>query len=187
MNSYRIVASPLGEVLLRARQERLTGVFFTGQKYYPPDVVQPDAHAPGNRALLDRAADELTEYFAGVRQRFSVPMHPSGTAFQQAVWQALAGIPFGATVSYRALAAELGLPPTHARAVGGAVGRNPLSVMVPCHRVVGAAGDLTGYAGGTDRKRALLRLEGVATAPELPLLRRHTGPDGAPAMAISRP
>lgn len=196
MNSYRIVASPLGEVLLRAQQERLTGVFFTGQKYYPAGVVQMSADmagdmagdttrddTPATRRLLDRAADELAEYFAGARQRFSVPMHLAGTAFQQTVWQALADIPFGATVSYRALAAELGLPPTHARAVGGAVGRNPMSVMVPCHRVLGAGGDLTGYAGGTERKRALLRLEGVATAPDLPLLRRKPGPGSAAAIA----
>jgi methylated-DNA-[protein]-cysteine S-methyltransferase len=188
MNRYRIVESPLGEVLLRAREDKLTGVFFAGQKYYPLSAVPPGAHAPQDmpaaRRVLDRAADELAEYFAGARQRFTVPMHLAGTAFQQSVWQALAAIPFGATVSYGALAAELGLPPTHARAIGGAVGRNPLSVMVPCHRVLGACGDLTGYAGGTHRKRALLQLEGVATAPQLPLLRRYRSLDD-PALRAS--
>jgi methylated-DNA-[protein]-cysteine S-methyltransferase len=186
MNSYRIVESPLGEVLLRASEDRLTGVFFAGQKYYPlsavPAGLTPDG-MPAARRVLDRAADELAEYFAGARQRFSVPMQMAGTAFQQSVWQALAQIPFGATVSYGALAAELGLPPTHARAIGGAVGRNPMSVIVPCHRVLGACGDLTGYAGGTDRKRALLRLEGVATAPALPLLRPCRGLEGEAVMA----
>ncbi len=95
-----------------------------------------------------------------------------GSPFQHAVWQALCEIPFGATTSYGELGAGLGLGPTHARAIGGAVGRNPLSVIVPCHRVLGASGDLTGYAGGTDRKRALLRLEGTAAAMALPILRQ---------------
>jgi methylated-DNA-[protein]-cysteine S-methyltransferase len=172
MIAYRIVASPLGKVLLRADGARLSGLFFAGQKYYPA-AATPDADVPAAaKPLFEQAADELADYFAERLQAFSVPTMLAGSPFQRSVWQALREIPFGETVSYGELAAGLGLAPTHARAVGGAVGRNPLSVIVPCHRVLGASGDLTGYAGGTDRKRALLKLEGTAAAMALPILRQ---------------
>ncbi|QEZ44028.1 methylated-DNA--[protein]-cysteine S-methyltransferase [Cupriavidus oxalaticus] len=168
MSSYRHIDSPLGTMLLRAEGTCLTGVFFAGQKYYPANVANVAAGsgeaAPQEAAVLERAAQELAEYFAGKRDAFTVPVRFAGSPFQQRVWQALQAIPCGATASYGELAGALGLPPTHARAVGGAVGRNPLSVIVPCHRVLGTAGALTGYAGGIERKRALLRREGVGPA-----------------------
>ncbi|MDF3837647.1 methylated-DNA--[protein]-cysteine S-methyltransferase [Cupriavidus basilensis] len=172
MIAYRIVASPLGEVLLRADGARLSGLFFAGQKYYPAAATADAAVPAAAKPILEQAADELADYFAERLQAFTVPMLLAGSPFQRTVWQALCAIPFGETTSYGELAAGLGLAPTHARAVGGAVGRNPLSVIVPCHRVLGASGDLTGYAGGTDRKRALLRLEGTAAAMALPILRQ---------------
>lgn len=165
MSSYRQIDSPLGTMLLRAEGTQLTGVFFAGQKYYPANVAETtDGAPPQEAAVLERAAQELAEYFAGKRNAFTVPVRFAGSPFQQRVWQALQAIPCGATASYVELARALGLPPTHARAVGGAVGRNPLSVIVPCHRVLGTAGALTGYAGGIERKRALLRREGVGPA-----------------------
>lgn len=165
MSSYRHIDSPLGTMLLRAEGTCLTGVFFAGQKYYPANVAGSSGEAsPQEAAVLERAAQELAEYFAGKRDAFTVPVRFAGSPFQQRVWQALQDIPCGATASYGDLAGALGLPPTHARAVGGAVGRNPLSVIVPCHRVLGTAGTLTGYAGGIERKRALLRREGVGPA-----------------------
>ncbi|KWR74696.1 methylated-DNA--[protein]-cysteine S-methyltransferase [Cupriavidus sp. IDO] len=173
MTSYRLIDSPLGAILLRAEGNALTGVYFEGQKYYPGGADFDDERPPEAAARVFRqAAEELAEYFAGERETFCVPMRFAGSAFQNRVWEALRAIPFGATVSYGELAASIGLPPTHARAIGGAVGRNPLSVMVPCHRVLGASGDLTGYAGGTDRKRALLRLEGTAAAVHLPIMQQ---------------
>lgn len=165
MSSYRQIDSPLGTMLLRAEGTHLTGVFFAGQKYYPANVAETTGGtSPQEAAVLGRAAQELAEYFAGKRNAFTVPVRFAGSPFQQRVWQALQAIPCGATASYGELARALGLPPTHARAVGGAVGRNPLSVIVPCHRVLGTAGALTGYAGGIERKRALLRREGVGPA-----------------------
>ena len=172
MIAYRIVASPLGEMLLRVDGARLSGLFFSGQKYYPA-AATPDASVPAAaKPVFEQAADELADYFAERLQVFTVPMVLGGSPFQRAVWQALCEIPFGETTSYGELGAGLGLAPTHARAIGGAVGRNPLSVIVPCHRVLDARGDLNGYAGGTDRKRALLRLEGTAAAMALPILRQ---------------
>ncbi|ULX52501.1 cysteine methyltransferase [Cupriavidus taiwanensis] len=163
MTSYRHIDSPLGTVLLRARDGHLTGLFFAGQKYHPAGVADSRDVPAADATVLERAAAELAEYFDGRRDTFTVPLRFGGSPFQQRVWQALLEIPCGATASYGELARTLGLPPTHARAVGGAVGRNPLSVIVPCHRVLGSAGALTGYAGGIERKRALLRREGIAT------------------------
>ena len=111
--------------------------------------------------MLRQAVSQLAEYFAGHRTRFDLPLDlQGGTAFQRAVWTALLGIPAGQTVSYGAISQRIGKPAA-VRAVGAAVGRNPVSVVVPCHRVLGGDGALTGYAGGLDRKTALLRLEGV--------------------------
>ncbi|NOV25009.1 methylated-DNA--[protein]-cysteine S-methyltransferase [Cupriavidus necator] len=166
MTSYRHLDSPLGTVLLRACDGHLTGLFFAGQKYHPVGIADSRDAPPADAAVLDRAAAELAEYFAGRRDSFTVPVRFAGSPFQQRVWQALLEIPCGATASYGELARTLGLPPTHARAVGGAVGRNPLSVIVPCHRVLGSAGALTGYAGGIERKRALLRREGIAATAD---------------------
>ncbi|SFD43606.1 methylated-DNA-[protein]-cysteine S-methyltransferase [Cupriavidus sp. OV038] len=161
MTSYQIIDSPLREILLRADDGALTGMFFSGQKYYPAGAPATYIASAADQRVLDQAAQELAAYFDGALQTFAVPIRFIGSAFQQRIWQALCDIEFGDTSTYGQLGAGLGLPPAHSRAVGGAVGRNPLSVIVPCHRVLGASGALTGYAGGVDRKRALLRLEGV--------------------------
>jgi methylated-DNA-[protein]-cysteine S-methyltransferase len=154
--AYRF-ASPLGDIVLRAEDDHLTGVFFAGQKYFPDLAVISDAREGG--PLIRRAQDELLEYFAGQRTRFSVALHLRGTSFQRLVWKELLAVPFGALSSYGALAKKLGMPMSAARAVGGAVGHNPVSIIVPCHRIVGATGSMTGYAGGLERKAALLEIE----------------------------
>ncbi|MGY8526661.1 methylated-DNA--[protein]-cysteine S-methyltransferase [Paracidovorax citrulli] len=158
---YRVFASPLGDMLLRAQADALTGVFFAGQKYHPagPFGTDDTGASAAARQLLDAAVEQLAQYYAGERRDFDLPLRLDGSTFQQRVWQALRDIPFGQTVSYGALARQLHLPSAHARAVGMAVGRNPVSVIVPCHRVLGAAGALTGYAGGIGRKQALLGIE----------------------------
>lgn len=146
---------PLGPMTILSSHEAVSAVLFDGQKHEALHRVPADPGEPPPLALLRR---ELDAYFAGRLTRFSAPLAPQGTAFQQAVWRALLDIPFGGTSSYGGLAAALGRP-SASRAVGAAVGRNPISIAVPCHRVVGTAGSLTGYAGGLDRKRALLALE----------------------------
>jgi methylated-DNA-[protein]-cysteine S-methyltransferase len=150
-------ASPLGDIVLRAEDDHLTGVFFAGQKYFPDFPVISEARE--GSPLVRQAQEELLEYFAGQRTRFSVPLHLRGTTFQRQVWKALLAVPFGELSSYGAVAKQLGLPMSAARAVGGAVGHNPVSIIVPCHRIVGATGSMTGYAGGLDRKAALLEIE----------------------------
>ncbi|MFD0667108.1 methylated-DNA--[protein]-cysteine S-methyltransferase [Ramlibacter sp. MAHUQ-53] len=151
--------SPLGPVLLAATPRGLAGLWFEGQKHWPDAARQWSPH-PG-LPVFDAARRQLDDYFAGRRQAFDLPLDlAGGTPFQARVWQALQAIPSGATVRYGDLAARLGVPAA-ARAVGAAVGRNPVSIVVPCHRVLGVGGALTGYAGGLERKTALLRLEGV--------------------------
>ena len=156
--SFTTWDSPLGPMQLAAASNQLVGVWFDGQAHLP----DPSAWtAAPQHPLLLQAAQQLAQYFAGQRQHFDLPLDlSSGTAFQQTVWQALHGITPGHTCSYQALAQRIGRP-SAARAVGAAVGRNPLSIIVPCHRVVGANGALTGYAGGLQRKTALLQLEGI--------------------------
>ena len=147
----------MGGVTLAASPEGLLGVWFDGQRHFPD--LPARAMTP-DHPLMCEAERQLHEYFAGQRRAFDIALDLSrGTAFQQAVWKALLELPFGATISYGALAASLRRPDA-VRAVAAAVGRNPLSVIVPCHRVLGSDGSLTGYAGGLDRKRALLALEG---------------------------
>jgi len=152
-------ASPLGRIIMAASGQGLAGVWFEGQRHQPDPSTWP--LAPQHPVLL-QAVQQLKDYFAGQRTTFNLPLDlGSGSAFQQAVWQALQQIPWGTTTSYGRLGASTGKP-SAARAVGAAVGRNPLSIIVPCHRVLGANGSLTGYAGGLARKMALLRLEGAA-------------------------
>jgi len=152
------IASPLGEILLvaDARGTALRGLYLAGQKYFPPDARQWD-EAPG-LPVFRQALGELREYFAGVRTRFDVPLAPVGTPFQRRVWSAIAEVPFGETITYAELARHCGRP-SAVRAAGAATGRNPITVIVPCHRIIGSGGALTGYAGGLERKRALLELE----------------------------
>jgi methylated-DNA-[protein]-cysteine S-methyltransferase len=152
---YDIVPSPVGELLLVGDGEALTGVHFH------PAPVRPVAIGPGWRRqpeALRPAAEQLDAYFAGDLRSFDLPLAPVGTPFQRLVWDALSAIPYGETTSYGKLAAAIGRPGS-ARAVGAANGRNPIAIVVPCHRVVGADDRLTGYAGGLDVKRTLLRLE----------------------------
>ncbi|TDO01483.1 methylated-DNA--[protein]-cysteine S-methyltransferase [Halomonas ventosae] len=151
------IDSPLGEMLLRAEQDALTGIFFVGQRHCP-DIASntPDN---GDDTLLDETRSQLDAYFAGRLARFSLPLAPSGSDFQQRVWRALAAIAYGERATYGELTHRLGLAPGAARAVGTAIGRNPLTIVVPCHRIVGSKGALTGYAGGLERKRALRDLE----------------------------
>lgn len=149
------VDSPLGPVLLARTARGLAGAWFEGQKHHPGPLAAP---VRPDDTLLAQAASQLKRYFAGGPAQFDLPLDLLGTAFQQSVWRALLKIPAGSTQTYGAIAEHVAAP-TAVRAVGGAVGRNPVSVIVPCHRVVGADGSLTGYAGGTDRKRALLELE----------------------------
>lgn len=153
--------SPLGEMLLAADESGMTGLWFAGQKYFARhlDKEQVEKEIP----LFTTVKQWLDVYFAGSEPDFTVPLHFTGTAFQNEVWGILCAIPYGRTTTYseiaKQLAARRGLPHMSARAVGGAVGHNPISILVPCHRVVGLGGHLTGYAGGLERKRCLLALE----------------------------
>jgi methylated-DNA-[protein]-cysteine S-methyltransferase len=150
--------SALGRMLLAATDDGLAGVWFDRQRHWPDTSgwQADDAHP-----VLRETAQQLGDYFAGRRTHFDLPLDLShGTAFQRSVWQALLAIPHGGTRSYGSLSHELGRP-SAVRAVGAAVGRNPISVIVPCHRVLGTDGSLTGYAGGLERKTALLEIEGI--------------------------
>ncbi|MBT9506319.1 methylated-DNA--[protein]-cysteine S-methyltransferase [Rhodoferax sp.] len=150
--------SPLGPIILAAASKELVGLWFDGQRHQPDSAGWPVAN---DHPVLQQAQAQLADYFAGRRTTFDLPLGlDGGTRFQQDVWRALLKIPSGATRSYGALSAAIGKP-TAVRAVGAAVGRNPLSIIVPCHRVIGATGALTGYAGGIERKIALLQLEGA--------------------------
>jgi methylated-DNA-[protein]-cysteine S-methyltransferase len=160
------IPSPLGAMLLRAEQDALSGLYFVGQKYFPSDAPNPASNMAGVAPprVLAESAEQLAEYFAGERQHFTVRLQMAGSTFQQRVWSELVKIPFGEIASYGQLARRLGLPVGSARAVGAANGRNPVSIIVPCHRVISSAGELTGYAGGLERKAALLTLERPAAA-----------------------
>ncbi len=154
---YSTLTTPIGELLLTADDDgALTGVNLPNRHPDPAGWERDDA-------LLGDARRQLTEYFAGERTTFDLPLRPAGAPFQLRVWDALRRIPYGETASYGELARELGHP-TAARAVGAANGRNPIAIVVPCHRVIGANGSLTGYAGGLECKRALLDLEVGRTA-----------------------
>lgn len=158
------MASPLGPLLLAASDQGLAGVWFDDQQHRPPDATLTGWRENPAHPLLQQAAQQLAAYFLispDATQRFDLVVDLSaGTAFQQAVWRALLEIPAGDTRSYAQMAQAVGRP-TAVRAVGAAIGRNPLAIVVPCHRVVGSGGALTGYAGGLQRKNALLVREGV--------------------------
>ncbi|MDS0859596.1 methylated-DNA--[protein]-cysteine S-methyltransferase [Burkholderia pseudomultivorans] len=161
MTPAHLIPSPLGDIAVRIEDDALTGLFFVGQKYFPPLATADKIDARLAPPIVRKVAEEIAEYFGGTRETFSVPIHLRGTEFQRLVWKELLAIPFGELLSYGDITARVGLPMSGARAVGGAVGRNPVSIIVPCHRVIGASGSLTGYAGGIERKRALLALEGA--------------------------
>jgi len=154
--------SPVGSLLLAATEQGLCGIYFEEHKHFKgkDGWQRATAQTAANRHLQETAR-QLDEYFSGRRTEFDVTLDMSGTAFQRSVWQELTAIPFGASVSYAQHAQRLGNPKA-LRAVGSAIGKNPVSIIVPCHRVIGSSGAVTGYAGGLDRKRFLLALEGVA-------------------------
>jgi methylated-DNA-[protein]-cysteine S-methyltransferase len=154
--------SPLGPITVAATVKGLAGLWFDGQSHHPGPL---DAPVDPQQPFIAQAREELDRYWRdGSASRFEVPLDAQGTPFQQAVWRALRQIPSGRTRSYAAVAADAGSPRA-VRATGAAIGRNPLSIIVPCHRVLGGNGSLTGYAGGLPRKQALLRLEGALPAP----------------------
>ena len=144
--------TPIGTLRLVSGDGHLARIEFEGQH-------RDDGHRETGEAVLTECARQLTDYFDGRRQRFTLPLAPAGTPFQQAVWMALRDIPYGQSRSYREIARAIGRP-TAVRAVGAANGRNPLPIVVPCHRVIGSDGRLTGFAGGLAAKAFLLRLEG---------------------------
>ena len=153
--------SPLGGILLAADEVGLRGLWFDGQKYFARDL--PDERTERETPVLSEAKRWLDLYFGGQEPDVLPPLHPVGTPFRQAVWEILLRIPYGKTVTYgeisKQLAEKMGLERMSAQAVGGAVGHNKISIIIPCHRVVGSNGSLTGYAGGIDRKIKLLGLE----------------------------
>lgn len=160
---YASLESPLGPMIASANDDALTGLWFVGGRYYPSDTstwaLEPD------RPVFVKLRAWLEDYFAGGRNEPLPPLSLVGTAFQKAVWDMLLEIPYGQVTTYgriaKRIAALRGLRSMSAQAVGGAVGHNPIPILVPCHRVVGSDGSLTGFGGGLDRKKALLRIEGA--------------------------
>lgn len=155
--------SPIGKILLAAEEAGLTGLWFEGQKYF---ALRLDAeHEERETPILAKAKKWLDIYFSGKQPEFAVPLRFAGTPFQNEVWKFLLSIPYGKTMTYgeiaRKIAARKGLARMSAQAAGGAVGRNEISIIIPCHRVVGTNGSLTGYAGGIEKKIKLLLLEGA--------------------------
>jgi methylated-DNA-[protein]-cysteine S-methyltransferase len=158
MTSYCILKTALlGDLLLVADEDHLNGVYYPDCRHAP--AVEKDWRQRPGHAVLERASEEIQAYLRGDGAGFGVSLNCPGTAFQKAVWRQIALIPFGETIPYTELARRAGAPAA-ARAAGAATGQNPLSIVVPCHRVVGKNGTLTGYAGGLERKRLLLELEG---------------------------
>ena len=155
--------SPLGGILLAADEIGLIGLWFEGEKYYADNL--PSDHVEQETPVLAQTKHWLDVYFTGKEPDFIPPLHPIGSAFRQSVWEILLRIPYGRTTTYgeiaRQIAKEQGISRMSAQAVGGAVGHNAISIIIPCHRVVGTNGSLTGYAGGMDKKRKLLELEHI--------------------------
>ena len=155
--------SPIGNILLAADDMGLTGLWFEGQKYFALNLDK--VHEERELPVFEKAKQWLDVYFSGKEPDFTVPLHFTGTDFQNDVWEILCAIPYGQTMTYgeiaKKIAAKKGLPSMSAQAVGGAVGHNEISIIFPCHRVVGKNGSLTGYAGGIDKKIKLLQLEKV--------------------------
>ena len=157
------IVTPLGTMLATTEKGAITGLWHVGQKHFPTNdsPESPSSDEP----VLQALADWLADYFAGTNRKVGFRLKPKGTPFQEAVWKLLLKIPYGNTTTYgelaRKIAAERNMTSMSAQAVGGAVGRNPISILIPCHRVIGADGSLTGYASGLDKKIALLQLEGV--------------------------
>jgi methylated-DNA-[protein]-cysteine S-methyltransferase len=156
---WSALSTPLQTMVLACSEAGMHGAWFVGQRHF--DGPTPDWQRDDQHPLLQSATAQLTDWYAGQRREFTLPLAPTGTPFQQAVWTELARIGYGNTRTYGEVAAALGRPAA-SRAVGAATGRNPLSIIIPCHRLVGRNGALTGYAGGLARKRALLAFESGA-------------------------
>lgn len=176
---HLVVDSPVGPLTLVAEDDALVGLYLDPHRDREGALGDAGDGAPASSPPFTETISQLEEYFAGDRTTFSVPLAPHGTAFQEQVWAALQDIPYGQTRTYGQLAAAIGRP-TASRAVGLANGRNPVSIIVPCHRVIGADGSLTGYGGGLEGKRALLDLERRRTHPQLEVA---TGGDVTPPAA----
>jgi methylated-DNA-[protein]-cysteine S-methyltransferase len=158
MIRYARIPTTLGPMYATMQGDAITGLYFEAGRHAP--AIAADWREDALAAPFVALTRQLQEYFTGARREFDLPMAPQGTAFQRRVWNEIARIPFGQTITYAQLAARAGAPEA-VRAAGAATGRNPLSIVVPCHRIVGSDGSLTGYAGGMERKRRLLELEGV--------------------------
>jgi methylated-DNA-[protein]-cysteine S-methyltransferase len=149
-------SSPLGEMLIAGDGEAICGVWFYGQKHFPAlDLIRND-----ELTIFNRTKQWLDDYFKGLNPEIDFNLNPQGSDFRLEVWKALSQIPYGETMTYGEIASEIS-PTMSAQAVGGAVGHNPIAILIPCHRVIGADGKLTGYAGGIERKIELLKLEGI--------------------------
>lgn len=157
---HALLDSPIGPLTVSASGDAITGLYFDAHRHPPRPESLGERVEAGDDPVITQLADQLAEYFAGTRTSFDLRLAPVGPDFHQQVWARLRAIDFGDRTTYGAIAAELG-DPHLARAVGAAVGRNPISIVVPCHRVVGSSGRLTGFAGGLDRKAWLLTLEGA--------------------------
>ncbi|MQY12573.1 Methylated-DNA--protein-cysteine methyltransferase [Streptomyces sp. RB5] len=164
MRTHTVVDSPVGPLTLVADDDHLTGLYMTGQRHRPAEETFGVRGDPADEPFASAAA-QLTAYFAGERTTFDLPLRLAGTEFQQRVWEQLRAIPYGETISYGELAERVGNPAA-SRAVGLANGKNPVGIIVPCHRVVGANGSMTGYGGGLERKRYLLGFESTGKAQE---------------------
>ena len=158
MTRFKRFTTPLGPILATANDCGISGIYFVGQRYEVD--LGGDWREEGDDPVLAECARQLGEYFEGKRREFDLPLAAAGSDFQRRVWREIARIPFGETISYAELARRAGAAGS-ARAAGSATGHNPLSVVVPCHRVVGSDGSLTGYAGGLERKTRLLEIEGA--------------------------
>jgi methylated-DNA-[protein]-cysteine S-methyltransferase len=158
MTRYIRFATSLGNLYATANDDGITGIYYEGGRHAPP--IAPDWKEDSHGPLMRECARQVRDFLDGKRKSFDLVLAAEGTPFQQRVWQEIARIPFGETLSYAQLAARAGAPGS-ARAAGAATGRNPHSIVVPCHRVVGTDGSLTGYAGGLERKTRLLEIEGV--------------------------
>jgi methylated-DNA-[protein]-cysteine S-methyltransferase len=159
MHYFDFYESPLGKMLIVATDQGLSGLYFVDQKYYRE--VERDWLRGDHHKIVRQTARELTEYFAGARKEFDVLLAAEGTPFQTSIWKGISSVKYGRSITYSELARRAGHPGA-VRAAGTATGRNPITIIVPCHRIVGSDGSLTGYAGGLERKRALQELEGGA-------------------------
>ena len=168
--------SPLGEMTMASDGVALTGLWFDGQKYFADTV--PEEHTTKSLPIFDKTADWLDIYFSGKEPDFTLPISMATTPFRKAVWEIMLNIPYGKTMTYgeiaNIIAKRNGIDKMSAQAVGAAVGHNSISIIIPCHRVVGTSGSLTGYAGGIDKKIRLLKLEGIDMSNLfVPIIKKH--------------